>query len=138
MHIECMVMHDVQNESLVFLYQLGTLSPLPSGEKEVSQTPHSAKQIRKDLIACKKDLLRHGSNAKASDVTTEDPHISRSIEFNYDYASELVPLSLYNHLAWLITDIPTEMDESGRVKLSLENHEKVLNLAQDIAHNDTK
>ena len=33
-------MHDVQNESLVFLYQLGTLSPLPSGEKEVSQTPH--------------------------------------------------------------------------------------------------
>ena len=39
MHIECMVMHDVQNESLVFLYQLGTLSPLPSGEKEVSQTP---------------------------------------------------------------------------------------------------
>ena len=40
MHIECMVMHDVQNESLVFLYQLGTLSPLPSGEKEVSQTPH--------------------------------------------------------------------------------------------------
>ena len=35
-----MVMHDVQNESLVFLYQLGTLSPLPSGEKEVSQTPH--------------------------------------------------------------------------------------------------
>ena len=40
MHIECMVMHDVQNESLVFLYKLGTLSPLPSGEKEVSQTPH--------------------------------------------------------------------------------------------------
>ena len=40
MHIECMVMHDVQNESLVFLNQLGTLSPLPSGEKEVSQTPH--------------------------------------------------------------------------------------------------
>ena len=35
-----MVMHDVQNESLLFLYQLGTLSPLPSGEKEVSQTPH--------------------------------------------------------------------------------------------------
>ena len=34
-----MVMHDVQNESLVFLYQLGTLLPLPSGEKEVSQTP---------------------------------------------------------------------------------------------------
>ena len=40
MHIEFMVMHDVQNESLVFLYQLGTLSPLPSGEKEVSQTSH--------------------------------------------------------------------------------------------------
>ena len=40
MHIECMVMHDVQNESLIFFYQLGTLSPLPSGEKEVSQTPH--------------------------------------------------------------------------------------------------
>ena len=45
MRIECMVMHDVQNESLVFLYQLGTLSPLPSGEKEVSQTPH-CKEIK--------------------------------------------------------------------------------------------
>ena len=54
MHIECMVMHDVQNESLVFLYQLGTLSPLPSGEKEVSQTPHCPKyktiQSRKDRV----------------------------------------------------------------------------------------
>ena len=40
MHIECMVMHDVQNESLVFFYQLGLLSTLPSGENEVSQTPH--------------------------------------------------------------------------------------------------
>ena len=30
------------------------------------------------------------------------------------------------------------MDESGRVKLSLDNHEKVLNLAQDITHNVTK
>ena len=49
MHIECMVMHDVQNESLVFLYQLGTLSPLPSGEKEVSQTPHWSRDLGSDL-----------------------------------------------------------------------------------------
>ena len=40
MHIECMVMHYVQNEFLLIFYQLGTLSPLPSGEREVSQTPH--------------------------------------------------------------------------------------------------
>ena len=40
MHIQCMVMHDVQNEFPLIFYQLGTLSPLPSGEKEVSQTPH--------------------------------------------------------------------------------------------------
>ena len=52
MHIECMVMHDVQNESLVFLYQLGTLSPLPSGEKEVSQTPHSVIQEIKIAKLC--------------------------------------------------------------------------------------
>ena len=44
MHIECMVMHNVQNESLVFFYQLGLLSTLPSGENEVSQTPHSWKR----------------------------------------------------------------------------------------------
>ena len=50
MHIECMVMHDVQNESLVFLYQLGTLSPLPSGEKEVSQTPHFGFQRGASLL----------------------------------------------------------------------------------------
>ena len=40
MHIESVVMHDVQDEFLLIFYQLGTLSPLPSGEKEVSQTPH--------------------------------------------------------------------------------------------------
>ena len=45
MHIECMVMHDVQNESLVFFYQLGLLSPLPSGENKVSQTPHCAAKL---------------------------------------------------------------------------------------------
>ena len=45
MHIECMVMHDIQNLFLIFFYQLGLLSPLPSGEKEVSQTPHSHYQL---------------------------------------------------------------------------------------------
>ena len=50
MHIECMVMHDVQNESLVFFYQLGLLLPLPSGENEVSQTPHSVPSVTHRLF----------------------------------------------------------------------------------------
>ena len=65
MHIECMVMHDVQNESLIFFYQLGTLSPLPSGEKEVSQTPHTFNIVpnaiqytRGEITHMKKDIMK--------------------------------------------------------------------------------
>ena len=43
-------MHDVQNESLVFFYQLGLLSPLPSGENEVSQTPHFIAVLKQFLV----------------------------------------------------------------------------------------
>ena len=41
MHIECMVSHCVQNKFIQFFYQSADTLPLPSGEKEVPQTPHS-------------------------------------------------------------------------------------------------
>ena len=61
MHIECMVMHDVQNESLVFLYQLGTLSPLPSGEKEVSQSERGGMNFHLILRSCRNSLTEKSS-----------------------------------------------------------------------------
>ena len=43
-------------------------------------------------------------------------------------------VDLYNHLAWLLTDASPEVGEDGRVKVSPKQHEKVLNIAQDICH----
>ena len=42
--------------SLIFFYQLGLLSPLPSGEKEVSQTPHL--EITTEVIVVKQEMYK--------------------------------------------------------------------------------
>ena len=54
------------------------------------------------------------------------------IEISYKGASNLVPLDLYNFLAWLLTDSDESLEEGGRVQLSTVEEEHVLNLAQDI------
>ena len=55
------------------------------------------------------------------------------MEITFDAATECVPVSLYNHVAWLVTDVPPQLSESNkRVELTEHEHEKVLNLAQDI------
>ena len=78
MHIECMVMHDVQNESLVFFYQLGLLSPLPSGENEVSQTPHygyNPQESMTNALSILGDrILEEFITRKGKDGVSYEPH----------------------------------------------------------------
>ena len=56
------------------------------------------------------------------------------MQITFDAANERLPVSLYNHVAWLITDATPELtDPNTRVQLKEREREKVLNLAQDIS-----
>jgi len=55
-----------------------------------------------------------------------------AIEISYKEASNQVPVDLYNHLAWLITNCNETTDEGGKVQIPEDENEKVLNLAQDV------
>ena len=54
------------------------------------------------------------------------------IEISHEAALCQVPVSLYNHLAWLLFDIPDTLGEDGRGDLPNDRMESILNLAQDI------
>ena len=61
-----------------------------------------------------------------------------SMEISYAAAMKYVPKELYNHLGWLIYDASPKLNEDGRIELQKQQHEKVLNLAQDICFAATK
>jgi hypothetical protein len=58
--------------------------------------------------------------------------VSEEIEISYKGASSQVPVDLYNHLAWLLTKGDECLGEDGKVQLTKDDEEKVLNVAQDI------
>lgn len=58
--------------------------------------------------------------------------VDSEINISYETASSQVPVDLYNHLAWLITENNDSLSEDGKVHLPENDTENVLNLAQDI------
>lgn len=54
------------------------------------------------------------------------------LDISYEEASELIPIELYNHISWMIFDVPFDIGIDGRVALTQKQHEQVLNLCQDI------
>ena len=56
---------------------------------------------------------------------------NEELEISYEGAASQVPVVLYNHLAWLLTE-RDEYREDGKIQLSKDDDEKVLSLAQDI------
>uniref|UniRef100_A0A8C4QBZ0 Pseudouridylate synthase RPUSD2 n=1 Tax=Eptatretus burgeri TaxID=7764 RepID=A0A8C4QBZ0_EPTBU len=81
---------------------------------------HSAKMIQRDVKGKAVEMKRL---RKAEDHT---------IAMSYDAASDSIPVSLYNYVAWMITKASPELSESGKVELNDSDHEKVLNLVQDM------
>ena len=68
-----------------------------------------------------------------TDVKDFAKHVNLSeIEISHEAALCQVPVSLYNHLAWLLFDIPDTLGEDGRVDLPNDRMQSVLNLVQDI------
>ena len=86
---------------------------------------HSAKRIREAV----KDMGKQATSNQTLPV---------ELELSYESAAKLVQNSLYNHLAWLLTDLSADVPASGKVELDQAAHEKVLNLAQDIMGNVNK
>ena len=84
---------------------------------------HSAKAIQKQV----RDIAKQ----RRQDTAENEPGQS-DLDVSFEGASKVVPIDLYNHLAWLIHDATFEMGPDGRVSLSKKQHEQVLNVSQDI------
>ena len=86
----------------------------------------AVKETRKSQTSSSSEI--QPMTADSTDAT------SLNLEISYLEASQRVSCTLYNHLAWLITDASPEVGEDGRVHVSQKQHEQILNLAQDISH----
>ena len=93
-------------------------------DRNVSSTSYPlAKHLRTEIKGLEKRTMREPAG--------ED-------KISYQGAANLVPLDLYNLLAWLLTDSDESVGEDGRVQLSTAEDERVLNLAQDIVSSLTR
>ena len=48
------------------------------------------------------------------DVSTETVQTSE-LEISYDTALQIIPGELYNHMAWMITNVSEQVDKNGRL-----------------------
>jgi len=108
---------------------------------------HAAKSLRtevKERMKAERESLksyREGTKhavhvASSSTTPPAEPTVSEALqmEISYTEASRRVTNSLYNHVAWLVTDASPDVGDDGRVLINPKKHEQVLNLAQDLSH----
>ena len=81
----------------------------------------AVKETRKSQTSSSSEI--QPMTADSTDAT------SLNLDISYLEASQRVSCTLYNHLAWLITDASPEVGEDGRVYVSQKQHEQILNLA---------
>lgn len=111
------------NANVVFHAAKHLRSELKNDEKEEQIVIKTAKENLQGMH----DLASHGL------TTVEQPTGSiLAMNVNYETAYERVNTKLYNHMAWLVTDADAEIGDDGHVILNRKQHEKVLNIAQDI------
>ena len=91
--------------------------------------------------------LRAQMKAKATEeILVVKSSVSCEFSMNYDAdhmtisyqeTSNRIPDELYNHIAWLMTDMDPCDTQEGRVSLPKAIHEKVINISQDLITNVT-
>ena len=87
------------------------------------QSYHAAKSLRLDIKDNAKQE-RKGFKAFQSQTAEGENQIDvPPLEISYEYALEQIGVSLYNHVAWLITDASSETKSDGRVCLDSKQHE---------------
>ena len=101
----------------------------------------SAKYMRETMKSKAKEYkssrvnepLLGGISADVPDITA----VKTELHISYNEAISRIPVAVYNHLVWIITDAGPETNSEGRVPLPEHLHEKVLNMAQDLMGSTT-
>ena len=103
-----------------------------SDEETVSQISNhetfmAAKSLRKDI--------KEFETKQDTDMPDVD---SENLAISYESVEKLVPNMLYNFIAWIISGTDHISDGNIKVALSEKEHEKVLNIAQDVMYSVNK
>ena len=88
---------------------------------------HLRTEMKKKSLTQKKTL--------SSEAIPEEEFQSREpsrVESSYEAASKCIPDDLYNHVAWMITQTGADFGTESRVELKRAEHERVLNISQDL------
>ena len=88
---------------------------------------HFRTEMKKKSLTQKKTL----SNEAIAEEELQSREPSR-VEISYEAASKCVPDDLYNHVARMITQTGADFGTEGRVELKRAEHERVLNISQDL------
>ena len=95
--------------------------------------------LNDDLYLSSKHLrrkMRDVTQQKDADRETIDgPHNEDALEITIPAAEHRVPVELYNHIAWMLTDIDYT---TGKLDLSTKTHDLVLSICQDLVSYTTK
>lgn len=98
----------------------------------------SAKCLRTQI---KTKAREQRESVKPSTSTDQEGKASesspQSIDISYQSALRIIPTDLYNHLAWMISDVELTFHDDGKLKVADSVHERILNLAQDIMTSTT-
>lgn len=97
----------------------------------VSENPKD-ENVTRDLHAVAKYMKYVRMKIKNKEKQMKVTDIVSEIGMSYDHASAVIPNDLYHLLAWLITDNNSSLESENRVILNTKNHDKVLNIAQDL------
>ena len=107
-----------------------------SDDDDLTSMPESPKD---DLYLSSKHLRRKMKDvAQEKDADREaidGPHDEDALEIKIAAAQHRVPVELYNHIAWMSTDIDYT---TGKLDLPTKTYDLVLSICQDLVSNATK
>lgn len=98
----------------------------------------SAKCLRTQIKTKAREQRESVKPSTSTDQEGKDSESSpQSIDISYQSALRIIPTDLYNHLAWMISDVELTFHDDGKLKVADSVHERILNLAQDIMTSTT-
>ena len=117
-----------------------------NGEADCTDIPKdsyaSAKYMREAMKAKAKEYKSLRANETLLGETSSDipemTAVKTELHVSHNEAKSRIPVAVYNHLAWIITDASPETDSQGRVSLPEHLHERVLSIAQDLMGSTTR
>ena len=87
-------------------------------------------QFQRESFITAKAIRRQVKEIRPQDEADDAGNLD--LDISYQAAKKLVPTDLYNHLSWMLHDVPFDVGPDGCVPLSQKQHEQVLNIGQDV------